>query len=542
MKEILRRYRFIVEVIIGLILLLILACVVFIKQNSKLVKSLTIEAGTPMVSVEQFIKDKSMEGSYITDIASLDLQYLGRKEIQIEINDKIYTSYLEIIDTIAPSASLVDQIVVKGETITADAFVTDIEDATKVTVSYKKKPNVSKTGNQEVVIVLEDSGGNQTELRANLAVLEVHPLVLEAGSGDKITTRDFIHEDNYTVSFETDLSKLDFERPNTHDVVLNVNGKSINSQIIIQDTTAPTAKVVHQETWREESIDAISFITDIIDATNVKTTYKEMPDFSLLGDQKVNILLEDESGNQTELTSTLTVKEDTEPPVIIGVRDKTCYIGEALSYRKGISVKDNKDEKVDLKIDSSSVNLKKEGSYPVIYTATDKAGNVATKEATITVKKFVVTEETLNKLTDEILGKITTESMTKREVAYAIYKWVKKHLSYTGSSDKSDWMAEAYRGIKNGTGDCFTYYAISEALLTRAGIDNMLVTRVGGKTRHYWNLINCGDGWYHFDTCPNRDKMPTFMLTDAEVEKYTEYRGNNYYNFDRSLYPATPEE
>ena len=43
----------------------------------------------------------------------------------------------------------------------------------------------------------------------------------------------------------------------------------------------------------------------------------------------------------------------------------------------------------------------------------------------------------------------------------------------------------------------------------------MRVTRVGGKTSHYWNLINCGDGWYHFDSCPHKDKLETFMLTDA---------------------------
>ena len=143
---------------------------------------------------------------------------------------------------------------------------------------------------------------------------------------------------------------------------------------------------------------------------------------------------------------------------------------------------------------------------------------------------------------DPILDKITEEGMTKRELAYEIYKWVKANVGYSGSSDKSDWRKEAYRGIVNGVGDCFTYYAVSEAFLTRAGIDNMRVTRVGGRTQHFWNLINCGDGWYHFDTCPNKDKMPTFMLTDAEVEEYTKKRGNNYYNFDKSLYPRTPEE
>lgn len=542
MRGLLKRYKLMVELMIGLILFVIIGCVVFVKLNSKVVELVTLEAGTPMVDVEEFIKDSDVKGTYITEVSSLDLQNPGRKEIQIEINGKIYTSYLEIIDTVAPSATSVDQIVVKGEAITADAFVKNIEDATEVTVSYKRNPNEIAMGEQEVIIVLEDSSGNQSEISAKLAVLEILPVVVEAGSETNLTTKDFIKEEAYPVSFETDLSKLDFSKPKVHDIILNVNGKRVSSQIEVVDTTPPMATVSNQEIWKEESLEPLSFLTNMKDATEVIASYKGIPDFTVLGEQTVDIVLKDECGNQTELTAMLTVKEDTEAPVISGVRDKTFFIGESLSYRKGVSATDNKDEKVELQIDSSSVNLKREGSYKVKYTATDSVGNVATKTAIITVKRFIVTDETLNKLADGILEDITTETMTKREVAYAIYKWIKGHISYTGSSDKSDWKAEAYRGIKNGIGDCYTYYAVSEAILTRAEIDNMLVTRVGGKTKHFWNLINCGDGWYHFDTCPNKDKMQTFMLTDAEVEEYTEYRGNNYYNFDHSLYPATPEE
>ena len=132
--------------------------------------------------------------------------------------------------------------------------------------------------------------------------------------------------------------------------------------------------------------------------------------------------------------------------------------------------------------------------------------------------------------------------MTKLEKAEAIYRWIKKNVSYVGDSDKSDWIAEAYRAIKKGKGDCFTFFAISQAMLTRAGIDNMQVTRVGGKTQHFWNLVNCGDGWYHFDSCPNRDHKETFMLTDAELDEFAKTRGSYYYNRDKSLYPATPEK
>jgi len=542
MKEGHRRYRVLVELIIGLLLIVIISCVVFIRWNDKVVRSVTLEAGMPMVPVEEFLKDRKEKATFVTDIHALDLSNPGRKAIQIKIGKKIYTSYLEVMDTVAPTASPVNQVIVVGDTITADAFVTDIKDASAVTASFKKEPNLSEIGEQEVTILLKDGSGNQTEVNANLAILDIQPVTVEAGTTVNLTTKDFIKEELYSVSFETDIAKLNFNKPIKHDIMLNVNGKSVPAQIIVEDTTAPTATVVNREIWNDDNPEAAFFVTDIVDATNVKDTYKEVPDFTVLGEQDVKLILTDESGNQSEYIAKVTVKEDTEAPVITGVRDMTFYIGDSISYRKGISVTDNKDQNVKLKIDSGSVNLKREGTYQVKYSATDQAGNTATKTATITVKKLVVTDEELNELADSILNQIIKESMTKRDIAYAIYKWVKRNTTYTGSSDKSDWKAEAYRGIKNGVGDCFTYYAISEALLTRAGIDNMRVTRVGGKTQHFWNLINCGDGWYHFDTCPNKDKKETFMMTDAEVEEYTRYRGNNYYTFDRSLYPATPEE
>ena len=66
------------------------------------------------------------------------------------------------------------------------------------------------------------------------------------------------------------------------------------------------------------------------------------------------------------------------------------------------------------------------------------------------------------------LEKITKKSMTKS--CYAICRRGKSNVSYTGTSDKTDWRKEAYKGIVNGVGDCFTGY---RSAATRAGIDNM---------------------------------------------------------------------
>ena len=103
-------------------------------------------------------------------------------------------------------------------------------------------------------------------------------------------------------------------------------------------------------------------------------------------------------------------------------------------------------------------------------------------------------------------------------------------------------MRAAYSGFVNGRGDCYVYYAMSRALLDGAGIENMKICRDNPAKPHFWNLVNCGDGWYHFDTCPHYKNYPleAFMLTDREVEEYSKNCVEEYYSFDKSLYPATP--
>lgn len=151
-------------------------------------------------------------------------------------------------------------------------------------------------------------------------------------------------------------------------------------------------------------------------------------------------------------------------------------------------------------------------------------------------------EEKLDAQVQKVLDSIITDGMTKLEQAKAVWSFTKNGISYTGSSDKSDWISGAYTGLTARRGDCFTYYAVSRALLTALGIDNLEVRRVGGVSSHYWNLVNCGDGWYHFDATPRSGKMPyfvSFMFTDEEAAAYTAKvgGGREYYAFDGSLYP-----
>lgn len=369
-------------------------------------------------------------------------------------------------------------------------------------------------------------------------------VIVEAGC-KTLNVTEFIKDKKTSGTFVTDLSTINMSVPGIYGIKIKIGKKVYSSKLQIKDTVPPKADTVNQEIWANEEIEADKFIENIEDATEVKVSYKASPDFNKEGVQEVILILEDEGGNKTELEALLTVKVDTEPPQIIGAEDKKFYIGDKIFYKNNVIVTDNRDENVELVVDSSQVNLKKIGDYKAVYTATDSSGNISTKTITVSVKekpKDYFDPEELHSLSDKILSEIIKENMTDIEKAYEIFKWVQKNISYTGYSDKSDWIKGAYLGIKKGTGDCFTFYAVSRELLTRAGFLNQCVTRVDNT--HYWNLVYYDGEWYHFDAGPRRKEYPfiCFFRIDSELEEYTKLRKDNYYKFDKTKHPATPKE
>ena len=158
---------------------------------------------------------------------------------------------------------------------------------------------------------------------------------------------------------------------------------------------------------------------------------------------------------------------DFDPPVLTGVVNRQFYVGEGISYLKGVTAVDAVDGEVEVTVDRSKVDPKTPGEYEVTYTARDKAGNETSMTAVITLSEVKITEEQLDEAADQVLAEIITEEMTMEEKAWEIYKYVNTHVRYWDSSDKKDWRAEAYRGITEGWGDCFTYFSVSQILLTK---------------------------------------------------------------------------
>ena len=539
-----RIYRFYIIVCILLTLLVMLFINAF-KYND-INRKVIIEAGMELPGANMFLKDNTKQASYVTDTTKINLNETGIHDITIESNGVKYKVKLEVRDTIAPSAELKTVDLYEGRSVDPQEFIKKINDGTNVTVSYKTTPDFSKTGNQDVFLLLQDSAGNKTELTGKLRISKVKEIVKVDMVKKELNVEAFLKE-------KSDLSSASLVEPLTipdkmgvYPAKIKIGDVVYDSNIQVTDMVPPKATAVNQTVWQNDKIEASMFVTDITDITNVVASYVQEPDFSKPGDQTVQIRLTDEGNNETMIEAVLTVIQDTEPPAIYGVKDNTIYINTPVSFKKDVYVYDNRDGEIDFTVDSSQVNQNKPGTYKVIYIATDSSGNTSTKEAMYTVKEPTVTMEELERLADEILAKITTPDMTLREKAWEIYQYVNKHLTYTNYSDKTDWMKEAYNGIVNGVGDCFTYFSMSELLLNRIGIKTLRVERLTkpGENRHFWHLVNYGEGWYHFDACIHRPPLVSFMLTDAELDAYSARVGkdNYYYRFDKSNYPRTPEK
>lgn len=249
----------------------------------------------------------------------------------------------------------------------------------------------------------------------------------------------------------------------------------------------------------------------------------------------------------TEVVMPTQVPVDTEPPVISGLQNITVNVGEAVSYRKGVSVTDNLDEEVELEIDASEVDLQSGGTYQVRYTATDDAGNITEQVIEVVVKEIDEKEILVNDLADKLIAELITEDMSKWDTCYKLWNWCRTNIKYSSTAgDMSTIYAGAYEGLHDKRGDCYAYYATFEVLLKKCGIECMAVRRVGGDTDHWWNLVNLGDGWYHCDSSPRKKghKYLCFMQTDAQVQAYTDFytEKKNYFVFDKSLYPERGTE
>ena len=473
----------------AVLVIAVLAAVLLWPAN--IVDSVTVEAGRESISANEFRKeDKGIDAQFVSDMTAVDLSTPGTYPVQVQYKNKTYDCSILVEDTLAPEGQVRNVSVYSNQTLQPEDFVSGIVDATDVTVSWRPEPDLTVEAQTLMTIILTDAAGNSTEYEAVLSVF-VDNGVPQLTGVEPIFTYIGTEPD-----YLAGVTAMD-----DRDVALEI----------------------------------------VVDSSQV--------DLNAVGTYDITYSVTDAAGNTTTAASTVTVSDDNTAPTIQGVHNISLYLGSAVSYRSGVVVSDDKDPSPSLDIDSSQVDLSNPGTYPLVYTARDMTGNETRLEVTVTVAEKPATfveEETINAKADELLKKIVTEDMTPEAKVKAIYAHVRSHYTYSGHSDKTDWLQGAYVMMTEGEGDCFNYYAVTKLLLDRCGIPNIDVRKVRNypeDSDHYWSLVSVDGGatYYHLDTTPRVGDGDDFCLvTDAFLDAYSN-ANKGCHNRDKSLYPATPE-
>lgn len=500
-------------------------------------ESITLEIGQKLPEPKEFLLVERSNAYYGASVADISWTIPGNYDITVCFDEKEFTTRMILTDTQAPTLTLSPLAVLKGASVSATQLVETAEDETALSFVFEIAPDTTACGTQEVVVTATDLGGNCVS--ASTQVVVADHIISRESSSTPLPAKLFAeitgqYAWNITMPTEFVPSQVGVF---SHQV--DVMGVPTWFAIVVRDTTAPQYVLSNATACVGYSIEPEAFFSRIIDESKVIASYVTEPDWSVEGVQSATIELKDACGNITRVESTVNIVPDTVAPTILGVKDRYCYVGEAVAYFAEASASDNADPAPTLQVDSSQVNIHAAGIYPVTYTATDAQGNTATKTVNFTFIESKVSQEELDALVDTVFAQIMTEGMSTAQQAKAIYDYVYSHIIYDGTSDKTDWRSEAYRGITTGYGDCFTFYSVAYLLLSNIDCEVLSVERYGWDSRHYWCLVNLGNGWYHFDTinvAPN--DFQAFMKTADEVLAVSIY----YWDYNEELYPPLATE
>ena len=495
------------------------------------VDELTMEAGGKAPAAEDFLIERygDVRMDPITDRM---MRTPGRYPVRITADGTETKSILIVSDTVPPKAEGVTFVAAPGEPVEPTDLVSGIQDETEVTAAFETQPDTESLVPQTIGVILTDLGGNETKVYGTLLFSGVAPVEIEAHN-DPLTVSELQLEGEYA---EAKISWQFIPNvPGLHVIIVLLDGRENYALIRVKDEVPPTIEVLKTAGFLRHPMPAET-LASATDVSEVTLFYLTEPDWSAEL-QDVTLVAEDAAGNRTEQTFTLTLAPDTEPPEIYGVVDRIAYVGEPIVYLAEVYAEDNADGPIRIDVESE-VRTDQPGAYRVVYTAEDEAGNRASAECVFTLVAATVSEEEVRALAQNVLKEITTDRMVKAEKLLAVFEYVRTHVRYVGDSDKSDWRKEAVRGFKTGKGDCFTFYSVTRALLDELGIEYMSVTRLGGRTRHFWTIVNIGTGWYHYDTtvsATHRSRCFMWTYEQCQIKPY-------FWRFDSSKYPEIATE
>lgn len=175
------------------------------------------------------------------------------------------------------------------------------------------------------------------------------------------------------------------------------------------DTEAPVVTLLGEETVtitantaNTSYIDAGATAHDVFEGA-IDPKKSGLVDTAAAGTYTITYTATDKAGNSASKTRTVIVQEepvaDTTPPIVTLQGEATVTIAVGAAYSDaGATATDNVDGTL-TPVMSGSVDTVKVGTYTIIWTATDVAGNVGTATRTVIVKEPVIEDTTPPQIT-----------------------------------------------------------------------------------------------------------------------------------------------
>lgn len=457
-------------------------------------------------------------------------------------------------------------VILDGQEVKPGDFLPSSEVNADIAASYSDSDFTPLPGLMTVPLTLEQ-GLRSLETNASLYVLTpitgiVHEFGVQAPDLDPKSLITNIHIANsvgYELVFTENPLPLSDYTVGEHTLRLALDGTPFEVLLTVTDTTPPVAVLKEVIVDIGGQVSPGDFIESVSDnsgevSVDFAGNYEGQESFIALSDELILLKLSDIYGNSIEYTGSMTVNINMSVPEFIDLPMYIeCMAGMPLVYPEGIIAIDDFGRLLDFTVDDSGVDTETVGEYTVTFTAEDLTG--LKTEMSIPLFIIDINPQDVDGWVDEMLRDILDPDMTQEENVRAVFEFVRSTI--TPANDASDeWMGSVYKAahyaIENQSGAFYHFYALSEIMLTRAGIINMRVERTHEANTmpgHIWSIVYFDpDGWYHYDCMIMTDDADInamqhrFSQKQAEeiskhMERSPSFGKIGYYGYNHLLYP-----
>ena len=490
-------------------------------------RDVTMELGGSLPTISQFLTELGdpEKAVLVTPADQIDLSRVGRQQLTFRQNGKEETVTLTVVDTQAPVVTFRDVTLPLGKEPLAQDLVASVQDHSSVTVAFAETPAVPETyGTVTVQVLVTDASGNTTSGQCSIHYAWLRDAVT-VELGDTLEIADLLlrPEDAGLFTDQAAVDRINASGLGTY-LITGTNGdRSCQCIVTVLDTKGPDLELKSLVLEQGKTVQASEFVASAWDLSgNVTVTLAKEPDYGQLGTQTVTVEARDASGNVTAVETTLEIREDMTPPVFQGVGEMRVEIGSVPDYAANVAAVDNKDGYVEFTYQAIQEDTSRSGSYFVIYTAVDQAGNKATAQ-----RKIIVDHDQ-----SDVTALVAKYADQLSDDPVEIMNWCYENIWYWGDGwGDGD---PVWYGFTYWEGNCYVHAYCLQAILDYKGYETQIIWTT--EKTHYWVLVNIGgEGedavWRHIDSTPGNIHLG-YGLMDDEHRLWT-LSGGRVWDFDQ---------